>query len=46
VQHRVGVNLEDPSGGTNAQALSQAGQDASNQLDYRLFAVEDRAVRL
>jgi hypothetical protein len=44
VQHRVGVDFEDPSHGTNAPALSQAGQDAYNQLDCRLFAVEDHAV--
>ena len=42
----LAINLEDPSHSTNAQGLSQARQDAHNQLDYRLFAVEDRAMRL
>jgi hypothetical protein len=46
VKHRVGVDLEDPNPGADTQTFSQAGQDAHNQLDCRLFAVEEGAVRL
>jgi hypothetical protein len=46
VQDRIGVDLEDPSGGANAQAFGQARQDAHDQLDSRLLAMEERAIRL
>ena len=46
VQDRIGVDLEDPSGGANTQAFGQARQDAHDQLDSRLFAMEERAMRL
>ena len=46
VQHGVGVDLEDPSRGTDAQAFGQACQDAHDELDRGLFAMEDRAMRL
>src|SRR5512145_1286531 len=45
VQPRVGGDLEDPSRGADTQALSQAGQDAHEEVALGLFAVEDRAMR-
>ena len=45
-QHRVGIDLEDPRRGADTQALSEAGQDAHDEFDCGLFAVEDRAMRL
>ena len=41
VQHRVGINLEDPRGGADTQTFGQAGQHAHDQLHRRLFAMED-----
>jgi len=46
VQHRVGVDFENPSGGADPQTLSQAGQHAHDELDRGLFAMEERAMRL
>ncbi len=46
VQHGIGVNLEDPRGGADAQPLSQARQYPHDQFHGRLFAMEERAVRL
>ena len=45
VQHRVGSDLEDRSRGADTQALSQAGQDAHDEFDRGLFAIEDGAIR-
>ena len=44
VQHRVGIDLEDPRRGADTQTLGQAGQDPHDQLHRGLFAVEDRAM--
>src|SRR5262249_48913122 len=46
LQHRVGSDFEDPSSGTDTQALSQASQDPHDEFDRGLFAVEERAMRL
>jgi hypothetical protein len=45
-QHGVGLDVKDPSRGTATQALSQAGQDAYDEVDLGLFAVKHRAVML
>src|SRR5262245_41831477 len=42
----MGGDLEDPRRGADTQALGQAGQDAHDELDGYVFAVEERAVRL
>src|SRR5438132_7474498 len=44
LQHRVGSNLEDTSRGTDTSAFSHTGQDAHDELDRGLFAVEERAM--
>jgi hypothetical protein len=46
VQHRIGVDLEDPRRGADTETFSQASQDAHDQLDRRLFAVEEGAMGL
>ena len=46
LQHGVGVDFEDPSRGTDAQALSQAGQDVHDEVDLGVFAVEEGAMVL
>ena len=46
LQHRVGVDLEDPRRGADTQPFGQAGQDPHDQLHRRLFAMEDRAMGL
>jgi hypothetical protein len=46
VQHGVGVDLEHARGGTDAQAFGQAGQDAHDQFNGRLFTVEERAMSI
>jgi hypothetical protein len=46
VEHRIGVHLEDPRGGADAQSLSQARQDLHDQFHGHLFAMEDRAMML
>jgi hypothetical protein len=42
----MGGDLEDSSRGTNAQSFSQTGQDAHDEFDLGVFAVEARAVGL
>src|ERR1044071_8250888 len=44
LQHRVGINLEDPSGGADTQTFGQAGHNPHDQLHRGLFAMEARAV--
>ncbi|OLD59494.1 MAG: hypothetical protein AUI33_16435 [Ignavibacteria bacterium 13_1_40CM_2_61_4] len=39
LQHCVGSDFEDPRGGADTQALSQAGQDPHDEFDRCLFAV-------
>src|SRR5262249_4730985 len=46
VQHGIGIDLEDAGGGADTSPLSQAGHNPYDQLDWGLFAVEDRAMRL
>jgi hypothetical protein len=46
LQDGVGVNLKHPSRSTDAQAFGQTCQDAHDELDRGLFAVEERAMRL
>src|SRR5262249_35655380 len=41
-----GSDLKDPRRGADTQTLSQTGQDPHDEFDCRLFAVEDRAMRL
>src|SRR5262245_18151805 len=46
VQHGIGVDLEHPGRGTNAQAFSQAGYHADDQLHWHPSAMHERAMRL
>jgi hypothetical protein len=46
VQHGIRVDLEDPRRSADTEPFSQAGQDAYDALDRRLFAMEDRAMGL
>jgi hypothetical protein len=46
VQHGIGVDLEHPRGGANAQALSQARQHTHDQLHGYTFAMKNRAMGL
>src|SRR5262245_48079796 len=46
LQHRVGVDLEHPRCGPNAQAFSQTRQHAHDQLHSDLFAMKNRAMML
>ena len=39
-------DLEDPRRGADTETFGQAGQDPHDALDCRLFAVEERAMRL
>src|SRR5262249_40780591 len=43
LQHRIGVHFEHPRGASDAQSLSQAGDDAHDQLDRGALAVKDGA---
>lgn len=46
MQHGIGVYLEDPRGGADAQPLSQACQDPYDQLHGHLFAMQEGAMML
>src|SRR5262245_18057929 len=46
LQHGVGIDLEDPCGGTDAQSFSQTGQDTHDQLHRQTRAMKNRAMRL
>jgi hypothetical protein len=46
VQHGVRIDLKDPSRRADPQTLSQAGQDAHDEIDLGLFAVKHRTVML
>ena len=42
----MGVDLEDPRRGADSETFSQSSQDLHDQIAHRLFAVEERAMRL
>src|SRR5687767_8618028 len=46
LQHRVGVDLEHPRRGPNAQALRQTRQHAHDQLHGPLLPMKERAMML
>src|SRR5262249_30822266 len=46
VQHRIGIDLKNPRGGTDAQPLGQACQHAHNELHRHRFAMKDGAMML
>jgi hypothetical protein len=43
LQHRIRIDLEHPCGAPDAQALSQARDDAHDELDRGALAMKDRA---
>ena len=44
LKDRIGIDLKDPRGGTNAQPPGQTRQHAHDQRHWRLLAMKDRAV--
>jgi hypothetical protein len=45
-QHGVRIDLEDPSGGTDAQPLGEARQGTHDEVHWDPLTMENRAVRL
>src|SRR5262249_20919306 len=46
LQHGVGIDLEDPCGGTDTQSFSQTAQDTHDQLRRQMLAMNNRSTSL